>query len=153
MNPLADRPSPSVVRQRGSFLLEALIAILIVSLGVLGLVALQTRAMQQTDESHLRSEAAFLVNDVISQMWLADLATPGVLVADFTTGGASYNAFKTLVQSRLPGSATPPTITVLQRGATPTSGFDVVVTIFWKPPSSVFGPENEYTASATIRMN
>jgi type IV pilus assembly protein PilV len=150
MNQLANCRHPRARRQRGSFLLEALIAILIVSLGVLGLVALQTRAMQQTDDSHLRSEAAFLVNDVMSQMWLAD---PATMAADFTTGGASYNAFKTLVQSRLPGSTTVPAVTVTQRGATPTSGFDVVVTIFWKPPSVVFGPENQYTASATIRLN
>ena len=55
-------------RQRGSFLLEALIAILIVALGILGLVGLQARAMQDTDESQFRSEAAFLASDVISRM-------------------------------------------------------------------------------------
>ena len=38
-------------------------------------------------------------------------------------------------------------------GATPSSGFDVVVTIYWKPPSVVLGPENQYTAAATVRMN
>jgi hypothetical protein len=57
------------------------------------------------------------------------------------------------VQARLPGSTTLPLVTVTQRGATPTSGFDVVVTIYWKPPSVVLGPENQYTAAATVRMN
>jgi type IV pilus assembly protein PilV len=146
----ANRPMFRAHLQRGTFLLEALIAILIVALGVLGLVALQTRAMQQSDDSHLRSEAAFLVNDMISQMWISD---PATLAADFTTGGTPYNNFKTLVQARLPGSTTLPLVTVTQRGATPTSGFDVVVTIYWKPPSVVLGPENQYTAAATVRMN
>jgi type IV pilus assembly protein PilV len=150
MNNPATRSLLRVQMQRGVFLLEALIAILIVSLGVLGLVALQTRAMQQSDDSHYRSEAAFLVNDIISQMWISN---PTTLAANFTTGGTPYNNFTTLVQARLPGSATPPLITVTQRGATPTSGFDVVVTIYWKPPSVVFGPENQYTAAATVRMN
>ncbi len=150
MNKPATRSLPHVRLQRGTFLLEALIAILIVALGVLGLVALQTRAMQQTDDSHYRSEAAFLVNDMISQMWISD---PATLVADFTTGGTPYNNFKTLVQARLPGSTTVPLVTVTQRGATPSSGFDVNVTIYWKPPSVVLGPENQYTAAATVRMN
>lgn len=150
MNQLGNRPSASASTQRGSFLLEALIAILIVSLGVLGLVALQTRAMQQTDDSHFRSEAAFLASDLVSRMWITD---PATMVVDFTSGGSQYNEFKTLVQNRLPGSTTPPVVTVTQRGATPTSGFDIVVTLYWKPPSVVLGPENQFTSAATVRMN
>lgn len=150
MNRRANTRSPRARSQRGTFLLEALIAILIVALGVLGLVALQSRAMQQSDDSHYRSEAAFLVNDFISQMWISD---PATLIANYTTGGTPYNAFKTLVQARLPGSTTVPLVTVTQRGATPSTGFDVAATIYWKPPSVVLGPENQYTASATVRMN
>ena len=134
--------------QRGSFLLEALISILIVAFGILGLVGLQARAMQDTDESRYRSEAAFLANDVISRMWISD---PSTLAVDFVAGGAPYNEFRTVVQQRLPGSTTAPTIAVTQRGATPTSGFDVLVTVFWKPPSSTW--EHRYQAAATVRMN
>ena len=94
-------------RQRGSFLLEALIAILIVALGILGLVGLQARAMQDTDESQFRSEAAFLASDVISRMWISD---PNTMIANFSTlgAGAPYTEFVTLVQLRLPGSTTAP---------------------------------------------
>ena len=140
-------------RQRGSFLLEALIAILIVALGILGLVGLQARAMQDTDESQYRSEAAFLASDVISRMWVSN---PNTLKADFETGtGTPYTDFVTLVQSRLPGSATDPTITVTQRGATPSTGFDVEVTIFWKPPSVVSATQldHRFSMNATVRMN
>ena len=144
------RPRRRPHLQRGTFLLEALISILIVALGVLGLVALQTRAMQQTDDSRFRSEAAFLASDLVSRMWITD---PATMVVDFTSGGSQYNEFKTLVQNRLPGSTTPPVVTVTQRGATPTSGFDVVVTLYWKPPSVVLGPENQFTSAATVRMN
>ncbi len=141
------------VRQRGSFLLEALIAILIVALGILGLVGLQARAMQDTDESQYRGEAAFLASDVISRMWVSN---PNTLEADFETGaGVPYTEFVTLVQQRLPGSTTSPTITVTQRGATPATGFDVEVTIFWKPPSvvAVTHLDHRFSMNATVRMN
>lgn len=150
MNIPTKQPSTRAQSQRGSFLLEALIAILIVALGILGLVGLQARAMQDTDESQFRSEAAFLASDVISRMWLSN---PNTLAVDFTTGGTPYNDFTTLVQSRLPGSTTVPVITVTQRGATPATGFDVLVTVFWKPPSVVLGPQHQYTMAATVRMN
>ncbi len=55
-------------RQSGSFLLEALIAILIVALGVLGSVGLLARSMQDVDDAKFRGEAAYLANSIIDQM-------------------------------------------------------------------------------------
>ncbi|MBK9116817.1 MAG: type IV pilus modification protein PilV [Betaproteobacteria bacterium] len=139
-------------RQRGSFLLEALVAVLIVALGVLGLVGLQARAMQDTDESQYRSEAAFLANDVISQMWTSDQTT---LEGDFennATSGSPYDNFKTIVQRRLPGAdLQDPDITVTPRGATAAFGYDVQVTIYWQPPSAAW--RHRYDAMATVRLN
>ncbi len=144
--------SPTPRTQRGSFLLEALVAVLIVALGILGLVGLQARAMQDTDESQYRSEAAFLANDVISQMWTSDQNT---LVADFennVTAGSPYDNFKTVVQRRLPGAdLQDPDITVTPRGGTPSFGYDVQVTIYWQPPSAAW--RHRYDATATVRLN
>ena len=58
-----------VARQRGGFLLEALIGILIFTLGVLGLVALQARAIGYSSDTQYRGEAAYLANAYISKMW------------------------------------------------------------------------------------
>ena len=145
--------APTSHRQRGSFLLEALVAVLIVALGILGLVGLQARAMQDTDESQYRSEAAFLANDVISQMWTSNQTT---LEADFennATAGSPYDNFKTIVQRRLPGAdLQDPDIAVTPRVAgNPAFGFDVLVTIYWQPPSAAW--RHRYDASATIRLN
>ena len=146
------RPLPNTRCQRGSFLLEALVAVLIVALGVLGLVGLQARAMQDTDESQFRSEAAYLANDVISRMWTSDQTT---LPADFGTGGAAgspYDDFKIIVQNRLPGaSLQDPEITVTARGGTPSFGYDVLVTVYWQPPSAAW--RHRYDATATVRLN
>ncbi len=67
-------------RQRGSFLLEALVAILIVAFGILGLLGLEARALQNVDDAQYRSEAVALANSYIGQMWVADQTT---LAANF----------------------------------------------------------------------
>ena len=145
------RSQPSGARQRGSFLLEALIAVLIVALGILGLVGLQARAIQNTDDAQYRSEAAFLANDLLGRMWTSNQAN---LVADFSTGGAAgtpYDDFKTLVQARLPGSTvTDPTVAVVPRFGDPTMGYEVAITVFWQPPGDV---EHRYQTVATVKLN
>lgn len=145
------RTSLHNARQRGSFLLEALIAVLIVALGILGLVGLQARAIQNTDDAQYRSEAAFLANDLLGRMWTSNQAN---LVADFATGGAAgtpYDDFKTLVEARLPGAtATAPTVTVAARFGDVTMGHDVAITVFWQPPGDV---QHRYQTAATVKLN
>ena len=50
--------------QSGVMLLEALIAILIFSLGILALIGLQATAISQSTDARYRSEAALLANDI-----------------------------------------------------------------------------------------
>ena len=57
--------------QRGILLLESLIAILIVSFGVLGLVAFWANSVKNASEAKYRSDASFLANELIAQMWLS----------------------------------------------------------------------------------
>lgn len=47
-------------RQRGATLIEVLVAVVIVSVGLAGLLALQARALQLSDSAYLRSQAALL---------------------------------------------------------------------------------------------
>ena len=64
--------------QRGVMLLEALISIAVFSIGVLGLIGLQSAAIKNTDEARQRAVAAFYANQIIGQMWAdarADLAS------------------------------------------------------------------------------
>ena len=62
--PIAFRP-----RQTGSYLLEALIAILIFSFGVLGLIGLLGSSIRVTNDARYRSEAANLAGAMIADMW------------------------------------------------------------------------------------
>jgi len=71
---------PSKNAQQGSVLLESLIAFLIFSMGLLGVIGMQATAINNTLDARYRSDAAFLANQIIAQMW-----------ADGTTNLASYD--------------------------------------------------------------
>lgn len=68
------RPAPAARRAAGGFaLIEVLIAILIFSLAVLGLVGLQVTLMRATTSAKFRADAAYLASDLVGRMW-ADTA-------------------------------------------------------------------------------
>ncbi len=63
---------PTAKRQRGMSLIEALTTILIFSVGLMGLVGLQSRAIQVSTGAEDTNRAALLANELTSQMWLAN---------------------------------------------------------------------------------
>jgi type IV pilus assembly protein PilV len=116
--------------QSGVALLEALVGILIFSIGILALMGLQAQSIRNTVEAKYRNEAAYLANQIIGQMWV----DRNNLAAYDTGGGANPNmvAWETQVANTLPrvvaGGANSPTITV--------AGNQVTVTVFWQLPGS-----------------
>ena len=117
--------------QRGIVLIDAMVAIVIFSIGVLGMVELQAAAIKLSSDAKYRSDAAMATEQVIAQMWASD---PAALSARFKSPeGAAYKAWKDTVtavtaQSGLPGaSAKPPTIEV-------TADNIVTVTVYWQAP-------------------
>lgn len=64
---------PRAVRARRSLrgfgLIEVLMALLLFSIGVLGMVAMQARASQFSTQAEDRGRAALLANDLIATMW------------------------------------------------------------------------------------
>ena len=123
--------------QAGVMLLEALIGILIFSLGILSLVALQATSIQLTSDAKYRTDASLLANRLIGQMWASGL-TPADLETAFESGGDQYNAWLADVQGieGLPGvvaassgiDSTLPTVTV------DAATGQVVITLFWRTP-------------------
>ena len=63
-------PHPILSRQRGMTLIEVLVSLLIFSLGFLGLIGMQARAIQISSDAQDRSRAALLANEIISTMWM-----------------------------------------------------------------------------------
>ena len=61
-------------------LLEALIALLIFSFGILGIVGLQAASIRNGSEAKYRTDASFLANELIGQMW-TDRSNVGIAYA------------------------------------------------------------------------
>ena len=62
--------------QRGMALLECLMALLIFSVGLLGLLGLEARVMNISTDSENRNRAAMLASEVASAMWLNNTVLP-----------------------------------------------------------------------------
>ena len=65
----------ALAKQQGSILLEALIAFLIFSIGILGVIGLQAATINNTLDARYRTDAAFLTNQMLAQMWTDSVAT------------------------------------------------------------------------------
>lgn len=97
---------PGANKQQGSMILESMIAILIFSVGILAIVGLQAASIRNVSSAKYRSDAGLLANQIIGLMWAAD-KTPGVLQANFNTGGTEYINWAYNVQNALPGGLAP----------------------------------------------
>ncbi len=146
--------------QSGVMLLEALIAILIFSLGVLGVVGMQASAIAASRDAKYRTDAALLANEIIGQMWVSDRRGTA-LETNFEgtggTGGTSYTTWNTDVASKLPGAtANPSEIAVVPGAITPganpgTNVFaphQVTVRVRWMSPGD--GSAHQYVVQTLI---
>ncbi len=117
----------SLQRQGGVMLLEALIGIMIFSIGILALLGMQAVAMRTTIDAKYRSEASFLANEIVGVMW-ADPAN----LSDYATANCASTPrcsdWLARVQTLLPNATggNAPTIAVTNR--------QVQVTVRWQPP-------------------
>lgn len=135
-------------RQSGVILIEALVAILIFSIGILALVGLQATAIKQSTDARYRTEAAALANELIAEMWVSDRTT-ATLITNFATGGAQYTAWANRVAAVLPGGIAP-TVTIDAAG-TAIPG-RVLVTVQWRAPNEPAGAAaHNYRTSAVIQ--
>jgi type IV pilus assembly protein PilV len=128
--------------QQGVMLIEALIGILIFSIGILALLGMQATAMRATIDAKYRSEAAFLANEIIGVMWV-NRANISQYATASCASNAECNAWRTRVQATLPNAtgANVPTIVI--------SGQQATVTVFWQRP----GESTVSNHSAVAQIN
>jgi type IV pilus assembly protein PilV len=139
------KPMISIKLQHGVMLLEALISILIFSIGILAVIALQANSIKLASDSKYRSDANLLANQLVGEMWVAH--TSPTFVGDFSTGGVRYLAWaNSSVAATLPlTGVSAPTVTITQAtiAAASTVSSTVDINIFWTVPG-----ESPGTASA-----
>jgi type IV pilus assembly protein PilV len=125
-------------KESGVMLLEALIAILVFSMGILAIIGLQAASVQASTDAKYRSDASFLANQLIGQMWVSDRSS-AALQNNFQggegTNGVAYTNWLANVQSAMPGVATNPPIVAITPIPSPVATSSrVTITIFWKLP-------------------
>jgi len=121
MNKLPRHPATG---QQGVALIEVLVAILIFSIGVLGLIGLQSRAIALSIDAEDRNRASMLANELVSTLWLRGAA--GLSAADEE---AWKERLADVQESGLPDADAEITTTTLTGGRR-----QIDVTILWKPP-------------------
>lgn len=142
--------------QRGVMLLEALIAILIFSIGILAIIALQANSIKLASDSKYRADANLLANRLIGEMWVAH--TSPTFVGDFSTGGGRYIAWNSSVAATLPTvGVSAPTVTITQATipAASTVSSTVNIDIYWSVPGESSGTSSahRYTTRTQITNN
>lgn len=133
-------------------LLEALVAILIFSLGILGVVGLQATAVQQSSDARYRSVAAQLAEQLAGEMWTGDRTITSMKTrynTCATTACPGYDAWYQRVANALPGvnrsgTASEPLVTVDDAGV-------VVIAVRWRAPTDDSGaPARVYSTTLQI---
>ena len=90
-------------RQRGISLIEVMMAVLIFSIGLIGLASLMVMATRSNHAAYLRTQAVFLANSMAARMganpaavWTGDYNSSSYPVAAATVGCASGSACDTV---------------------------------------------------------
>ena len=134
-------------KQQGIAILEALIAMLIFSMGILALVGMQATTINNVADAKYRSTAGFFADQIVGTIWATHqintlAAASGVIAyspdmsfacSPCSTGGNAYTAaWWTQLNAALPGATASIAIVPPQ----------VTVTINWTPPNATT-PHNQ----------
>lgn len=111
--------------QQGSVLIEAMIAILIFSIGVLGIVGLQAAMIKNTSEAKYRADASYIAQQRIGMMWSGH------------DNLAAYLENNTDISTLLPGGTR----------TTAESGVQFTVTVTWQQPGET---QHNFSTTASI---
>ena len=132
--------------QYGSVLLEALIAILLFSMGMLALAGVQASALKHAADAKYRAEASFLASQIIARMWGENPAnltsyrhnTTTTAACDFAgTASGNANVVAWLGTASAPGTVAGnlPGAPASRQQITVDANNVVTVTICWQPPA------------------
>jgi type IV pilus assembly protein PilV len=138
------------MRQKGFTLLEVLVAMLVLSIGLLGLAGLMASGLRNNHSAYYRTQATWLAYDVIDRMRAnqANADAYNVALGPDPAGpglaGADISGWKTMIASTLPeGDGS---VVFLSAGGVRT----VTVDIQWNDSRGTNGPDGEPTQTFTV---
>lgn len=126
--------------ESGIALIEALISVLLLSLGILGLIGLQGSMSANLTDAKYRAEASFLANQLLGQMWIdqTNLAKYAISGSSCTQTYNQCSDWLTKVGKELPGGGASVTL----------NGTAVTITVTWRTPG--VGVPHNYVLSANV---
>jgi type IV pilus assembly protein PilV len=122
-------------RTRGLSMIEVLVAIVLISFGILGLASLMARAVQFSVSAEDSQRAALLASEITTTMWGANTVT---LPAGVVTAWAARVADP--VVAGLPNGV----------GTVDVAANVARVTVQWRAPRAAVGEENRYVTDVVI---
>ena len=151
LNALQIRPSGKR-GQTGSVILEAMIAILIFSIGILGLVGMQVTAISNVSDAKYRADASFFADQIIGQMWASRVSVTDASGVTVFTADPSY-AWPSSAPNAVTAAWASGVAAYLPQGSAviaidPASQQQVTVTLSWQPPKATLA--HKHTAVAYI---
>ena len=122
-------------RARGVSLIEVLVVIVLFSFGLIGMVGLQAKAVQNSVSAEDSARAALLANEIVSTMWAnSTVSLSTTVVSDWNTRVADTSAYG------VPNGAG--TVTVTAGVAT--------VAVTWRAPHEPSGTVHTYTTQVQM---
>ncbi len=117
-------------RQRGSALIEGLLAIVVFSVGLIGLLMLLSAALVESGNARYRSEASLLASDLVGRMWSGDRSASSLKARFGDTGTDEYQQWLKRVQANLPGVTTTANLPQVEID----DDRNVTITLGWRSP-------------------
>lgn len=133
-------------KQKGFFMLESIIAIIVFVIGVVGVLEVQKRSVDNTTDSHYRSQAYLMANNLINLVSMdygniEDYNDSTIECVDLTgTTCSEFSRWKASLQNSIPTATTEVSFDSATR--------IINVTIKWKNKSS--NQESKYSISSYI---
>lgn len=135
---LIQQPSQSPRHQEAGFaIIDVLMAILLFSVGILGLIGLQGAMTKTQLEGKVRADASYLANELVAQIW-SDTININSYSESGCEGYAPCSAWQSKVTSSLPDGT---------GDVTTNSSGDVTITITW---TNTAGDQHRYVTQTTV---
>lgn len=154
------------VRQRGATMIEILVSLVIATLGLVSLVALQARAYSAEAESYDRAQALMILEDMVQRINANRTRSGSYLTSDFGADASPGDCASADLASRdlcewnealtriLPGARA--CIETPGTSSTGLPGTEVLVTVVWRGTSSLGLPvascaEDDFASEPGLR--
>ena len=120
-----NKPLKALAMQSGLSMLEVLVALVVLSIGLLGTAALQIQALQSAHSSYQRTIASVIATDAVERLW-----------AHLATGSANRAVVETAWRNHWSASPIPPNVVTLPGfdGTITQNGIAYTITVTWNEP-------------------